>query len=166
MGSQRKELKQTGWFWLWISVIVLVLDQMTKHWATSSLQYLTPVEVMPMLNWTLMFNEGVAFSFLADQGGWQRWFLSVLAIVIVIWLLHWLWQNRRDMLLQNTALTLVIGGALGNVWDRLLLGHVVDFIDVYYNDWHWPAFNIADSAICVGAVLLLIDMIKNKEEGK
>lgn len=162
--GEAKSIKNTGLPWLWLSVIVLILDQWSKNWATSNLAYLNPVEVLPMLNWTLMFNEGVAFSFLADQGGWQRWALSALTFVIVAWLLHWMWQNRRQMKLQNVSLALVIGGALGNVYDRLLLGHVVDFIDVFYKSWHWPAFNVADSAICVGAVLLIIDMIKNKEE--
>ncbi len=158
------QFKERGIVWVWLSLVVLVLDQWTKYLAIIHLEFMLPIEVLPMLNWTMVFNEGVAFSFLADQGGWQRWFLSGLAIVVVTWLVYWLWQNKRTARLQNSALALVIGGALGNVYDRLLLGYVIDFIDVYYGSYHWPAFNLADSAICVGAVLLIIEMVKNKDE--
>ena len=162
--DESRGLMQKGVFWLWLSAIVVVLDQWTKSIASASLDMYVPNKVNEFLNWTLMHNKGVAFSFLADQSGWQRWFLSALAIVIVMWLLVWMYQNSRQMKLQNISLALVVGGAIGNVYDRLLLGHVVDFIEVHYNDNFWPAFNVADSAICMGAVLLIIDAFVNKHE--
>ena len=157
---------QKGVVWLWLSGLVFVLDQWTKSIASASLQMYEANHVNEYLNWTLMHNKGVAFSFLANQSGWQRWFLSVLAIVIVAWLLVWLYQNSKQMKLQNISLALVIGGALGNVCDRLLLGHVIDFIELHYHEHFWPAFNVADSAICLGAVLLIIDAFVNKHENE
>lgn len=157
------KIKSNGWVFLWISVIVLILDQWTKTIASSRLDLYVPNKVTEFFNLTLMHNEGVAFSILANQSGWQRYFIAVVASAIVIWLLYWLWNNARSMKLQNTALVLVIGGALGNIWDRVLLGYVVDFIEVHYNGYYWPAFNVADSAITLGAILLIIDAFKNKE---
>ncbi|WP_154223350.1 signal peptidase II [Marinicella rhabdoformis] len=162
--SSSKSVTQKGVVWLWLSVLVFVLDQWTKSIASETLKMYVAVPVNEFLNWTLMHNKGVAFSFLADQSGWQRWFLSVLAIVIVVWLLVWMYQNSKAMKLQNAALALVVGGALGNVYDRLMLGYVVDFVELHYNENYWPAFNVADSAICMGAVLLIIDAFVNKHE--
>lgn len=156
-------LKKSGLIWLWISVLVLVLDQWTKNIASSSLELYVPNKITDFFNLTLMHNKGVAFSLLADQSGWQRYFLSVLALVIIVWLLYWLFKNRHTQKLQNVSLVLVIGGALGNVYDRIMLGYVVDFIELHYKGYYWPAFNLADSAICLGAVLLIIDAIKNKD---
>lgn len=149
--------------WLLLSLIVVVLDQWTKQLATTHLLYANPVEVMPMLNWTLLHNTGAAFSFLSDAGGWQRWFFTILAIVVSVVLLVWIYRLRPQQRWLAVALALVLGGAIGNVWDRIYLGYVIDFIDVYYNDWHWPAFNIADSAITVGAVMLLIDSFRQPD---
>jgi signal peptidase II len=157
-------LRKTGWSWLWLSALVIVLDQITKALATAHLELYVPQKITSFFNLTLMHNEGVAFSILADQSGWQRYFIAVVASAIVIWLLHWLKQNRKDMKLQNVALTLVIGGALGNIWDRIVLGYVVDFIELHHKSYYWPAFNVADSAITLGAVLLIIDAFKNKDE--
>ncbi len=157
-------VKKSGLFWLWISALVLVLDQWTKSIASSSLEMYVPNKINDFLNFTLMHNKGVAFSILADQSGWQRYFITVVASAIVIWLLYWLVKNTRAQKLQNVALVLVIGGALGNIWDRVMLGYVVDFIELHYKGYYWPAFNIADSAISVGAVLLIIDAFKNKDE--
>ncbi len=159
-----EKVKRSGWRLLWISVLVFFLDQWTKYLASSQLELYVPNKIMEYFNLTLMHNEGVAFSILADQSGWQRYFIAVVASAIVIWLLYWLSQNSRSMKLQNTALVLVIGGALGNIWDRIFLGYVVDFIELHYAGYYWPAFNVADSAICVGAVLLIIDAFKNKEQ--
>lgn len=147
--------------WVWVSVLVIVLDQLTKLWVSSSLSYAEPVPVMPFFNLTLMYNTGAAFSFLSEAGGWQRWFFAVVAVVISTVLLVWLKRLRADQRWLAVAITLVLGGALGNVWDRLYLGHVIDFIDVYYRHWHWPAFNIADSAIFIGAVMLIIDGLRS-----
>ncbi len=157
------KVKQSGWLFLWISALVLVLDQWTKYLASSHLELYVPNKITGFFNLTLMHNEGVAFSILAEQSGWQRYFISVVASAIVIWLLYWLYQNSKTMKLQNTALVLVVGGALGNIWDRVNLGYVVDFVELHYAGYYWPAFNVADSAIFLGAVLLIVDAFKNKE---
>ncbi|CAM3786646.1 signal peptidase II [Polynucleobacter antarcticus] len=137
-----------------IAVIVLLLDQLTKWSALSNLQLGVPQEVLPFLNWRLLFNPGAAFSFLADSSGWQRWFFTILGLgasTYIIWLLK---TSQGDKLLC-WALSLILGGAIGNVLDRIMYGAVVDFIDLHYANWHWPAFNIADSAICIGAALII-----------
>lgn len=143
--------------WLLLSFAILVADQISK-WIV--LQHFQLHESMPviagLLNWTLAYNEGAAFSFLSDAGGWQRWFFTVLAIVVSAVLLAWLKRTRRNDWKTALPLSLVMGGAIGNVIDRIRFGHVVDFVDVFYNDWHFPAFNVADSAISVGAVLLIL----------
>ncbi len=148
--------------WLWLSVLVIVLDQVSKYMATQMLEMFQPVAVMPMFNLTLMYNTGAAFSFLSEAGGWQRWFFTVVALVISSVIFTWIRRLDTGQHLHAAALSLVLGGALGNVIDRLLLGHVVDFIQIYYDRWYWPAFNIADSAITVGVVLLILDTLRNK----
>ena len=147
--------------WLWITLLVVVLDQVTKSAATSNLVMFQPVEVFPGFNFTLMHNKGAAFSFLSDASGWQRWFFTVIAIGVSIGILIWLTRLPSDHRLMAISLTLILGGAVGNVWDRVLLGYVIDFIDVYYADYHWPAFNIADSSIFVGACLLIFDSLRS-----
>jgi len=149
--------------WLWISLLVIVLDQASKLLAEV---YLTqqPLAVMPLFNLTLRYNEGAAFSFLSNAGGWQRWFFITLSGVISIALVIWLFRLKRQQRLQTTAIALVLGGAIGNLIDRSLYGHVIDFIDVYWGQHHWPAFNIADSAITVGAILLILDSIRSHEK--
>ncbi|HED38883.1 MAG TPA: lipoprotein signal peptidase [Chromatiales bacterium] len=149
--------------WLWLSALVVVLDQVTKYLVTDSLQLYQSIPILPSLNLVLAHNTGAAFSFLSDAGGWQRWFFAVLAIVVSAVILVWIVRLKQHELRLAIALSLVLGGAIGNVWDRIMLGYVVDFIDVYYGDWHWPAFNVADSAICIGAILLIIDALFNKE---
>lgn len=142
--------------WLWLSALVIVLDQVTKAVALANLTTFERVSVIPgFLDWTLAFNEGAAFSFLADAGGWQRWFFSVLAAVISVVLIVALRRIDRRDIAQALPFALIIGGALGNLIDRVRFGHVVDFILVYRGDWSWPAFNVADSAISVAAVLLI-----------
>jgi signal peptidase II len=150
--------------YLAISSITLLLDQLTKWSALSNLQLGVPVPVLPFLNWLLLFNPGAAFSFLAQGSGWQRWFLTALGLAAsayIVWLMR---KSLSDQMLC-WALSLILGGALGNVLDRIMYGAVVDFIDVYYANWHWPAFNIADSAICIGAVLIIWGEIR-KSFGK
>ena len=143
--------------WLILSAIVIALDQLTKHIVLAVLQPYTPVPVIPgLLNWTLAFNTGAAFSFLHDAGGWQRWLFSVLAIVVCSVLVVWLRRLPRTDWRTALPLALVIGGALGNLIDRVRFGRVTDFIEVYHQQWSWPAFNVADSAISVGAVLLIL----------
>ena len=148
--------------WLGISALVLVLDQLTKRLAESALTYAEPVPVFPSFNLTLLYNRGAAFSFLSDAGGWQRWFFVCVSVVASVALLFWLYRLKPHQRLLAVALALVLGGAVGNLVDRLWLGHVVDFIQVYYRSFYWPAFNIADSAITVGAVLLVWDALFHK----
>jgi len=142
--------------WLWISVLIVAADQLTKFLAMEMLVLHQPVAVTPLLNMTLTFNPGAAFSFLGGAGGWQRWLFIGLAVVISIVILVWLTRVPAEAKWLPVGLALVLGGAVGNLWDRITIGRVVDFIDVYYSSWHWPAFNVADSAICVGAVILVI----------
>ena len=145
--------------WLWWSVLIVVIDQVTKVMAEQWLLFLQPVAVLPSFNLTLMYNTGAAFSFLADAGGWQRWLFIGLASLISVVLVIWVIRLGRDQRLQAAALVLVLGGAVGNLIDRILYGHVIDFIQLYYQQWYWPTFNIADAAISVGAVLLIIDTL-------
>ena len=151
--------------WLWLSLLVVVLDQVTKLWIASNLQYNMPIAVLPsFIDLRLLHNEGAAWSFLATAGGWQRWFLTGLAIVVSIILVIWLSRLKQRDYLLAVALALVLGGAVGNVIDRMIYGYVIDFIDVYYNTWHWPAFNLADSAISLGAIILIIDALRSQPE--
>ena len=166
MLKSNNTIKKSGLWWLWISVIIVVLDQWTKNIATEYLRIYEAVVVNDYLNWTLMHNEGMAFSFLADQSGWQRWGISVVAIAIVVWLLVWLKRNDFKVKFLNLGLCFVIGGALGNIYDRLNLGYVIDFIEAHYNEYFWPAFNVADTAISIGAFFLILDLIWGKKEEK
>lgn len=140
--------------WLILAVVVGVLDQLTKQLVLANLHYGQVIPVTSFFDLVLVFNPGAAFSFLADHGGWQRWFFTVLAVVISGWLLMLMYQHRHEKLLP-AAFALIIGGAIGNVYDRLLHGAVVDFLHFHYAGWSWPAFNLADSAITVGVVLML-----------
>ncbi len=145
--------------WTWLSVLVIVLDQVTKQLATATLNYAEPVAVMPLFNLTLMHNTGAAFSFLSQAGGWQRWFFAAIALLVSTGIIFWLKHLGSDKRWEAAALALVMGGAIGNVVDRILYGYVIDFLDFYYGAWHWPAFNVADMAIVVGAAILIIDSL-------
>lgn len=147
----------------WVSGLVVVLDQLTKYIANSNLSLRVPVEVFTGLNMTLYYNRGAAFSFLSNAGGWQRWFFMVLSFVISIVIIYYLRNIDPRRRYLAWGLALILGGAIGNLIDRSLFGHVIDFIDVYFKHWHWPAFNIADSAISVGAGLLIIDIFTTDE---
>ena len=152
--------------WYGLSFLVIVLDQVSKQLAEAQLVYHKAVAVFPGFNFTLMYNEGAAFSFLSDAGGWQRWFFTALSIVISIVLIIWIKRLDHDKRILAAGLALILGGAIGNVIDRIFFGHVIDFIDVYYQTHHWPAFNIADSAIVLGACLLILDMfLEHKSHG-
>jgi signal peptidase II len=148
--------KSSGVFWRWIvlAVVVIVLDQLSKTWALGSLRMAEQVVVTSFFNLVLVFNAGAAFSFLANAGGWQKWFFVVLASGISLWLVAMLRQHAGERLLA-LALSLILGGAIGNVIDRLRFDAVVDFLDFHLAGAHWPAFNVADSAITVGVVLML-----------
>jgi signal peptidase II len=141
--------------WLWLSVVVLVADQASKWAALAGLDYARPVEVLPFFDLTLLYNTGAAFSFLAGHDGWQRWFFVGLAGVVVAALTVWLaFVAIRDGRIK-AGVSLVIGGAIGNVVDRVVYGHVIDFLDFHVAGWHWPAFNIADAAITIGVALII-----------
>lgn len=142
--------------YLWLTFMVLVLDQLTKLWALAVFQPYEVLPVLPVFNLTLVFNTGAAFSFLSDAGGWQRWFFIGLASLVSIGLLLWLTRLRQHERLTGVALAMILGGALGNLLDRVRLGKVVDFLDFYWEQWHWPVFNVADSAITIGVVLMLL----------
>lgn len=150
--------------WLWVSLVVIVLDQATKFLASGTLILHDPVAVLPFFNLTLMHNVGAAFSFLAGASGWQRWFFTALAVIVSVVLVVWLRRLQHQEKWMAIALALVLGGAVGNLIDRVMYGYVVDFIQLYYKDWYYPAFNIADSAITVGAVMLVIDTLRSKEK--
>ena len=137
-----------------IATLVLLLDQLSKWSALSNLKLGITEEVLPFMNWLLLLNPGAAFSFLAQSSGWQRWFFTILGLAASLYILWLLRKNQSDKIL-SWALSLILGGALGNVLDRIMFGAVVDFIDLHYGNWHWPAFNIADSAICIGATLIV-----------
>lgn len=153
--SMKPSIGQNALPWLLLSVFVIVLDQITKAIVLAHIEPYHAVSVIAgFLNWTLAFNEGAAFSFLNDQGGWQHWLFGALALIVSLMLIAWLRRIARSDWRTALPLALVIGGALGNLIDRVRLGHVVDFIQVYYQQSYFPTFNVADSAISVGAILL------------
>ena len=149
--------------WLWLAGVFVLLDQISKWVVLGTLQPGETRYVAPFWNWVLTFNPGAAFSFLSDAGGWQRWFFTLLALGVSGWIVVMLRQHRNEFRL-SLALTLVLGGAVGNVIDRLRFGAVVDFIQWHVAGYYWPAFNLADSAICLGAALLLWDQLRVKRE--
>lgn len=152
--------------WLKLSALVIVIDQLSKWLMSSWLDLHQTVAVVPFFNLTLAHNYGAAFSFLAAAGGWQRWFFTLLALVVSTALIIWMKKLKPHARLEAAALAMILGGALGNLIDRVIFGYVVDFLDVYVGNYHWPAFNVADSAICIGAVLLIFDSFRSKTEPK
>lgn len=156
MALERRDILRK---WMILAGIIAIADQITKAIATAELTMYKAVAVMPMFNFTLMHNEGAAFSFLHDAGGWQRWFFAVISFVISIVLIFWIKNLKAEERFQAFAFSLVLGGAIGNLIDRVRLGYVVDFIEIYYNQYSWPTFNIADSAITVGVIILIVDTI-------
>ena len=148
--------------WLWCSLVVVIADQATKAAAVALLDPASSVELIPTVDLVLAYNTGAAFSFLSTAGGWQRWLFIGLAVVICGFILHWLRDLPRHARWFPLALSLILGGAVGNVIDRVRIGAVVDFIDFHVGDWHWPAFNVADSAICVGAALIVLGMFRRE----
>ncbi|MGM0477299.1 MAG: signal peptidase II [Pseudomonadota bacterium] len=150
--------------WLWLTALVLLLDYMTKGLAEAHLAFNEPVSLLPFLDLRLLYNTGAAFSLLADGGGWQRWLFALLAVAVSVALVVWLARLSRGERSLAAGLALIIGGALGNLVDRLGQGYVVDFVDLHYAGWHWPAFNVADAAITIGAVLVVWDAFRSRRE--
>ena len=167
--------------WLLVPIGIVLLDQFTKQWASDTLNYAQPQSFLPFFNFTLLYNDGAAFSLLSDAGGWQRWFFAIIALFVSVLLLVWILRLESYKKRELLGLSLILGGAIGNLWDRLVLGHVIDFIDWFYpstsaclfffyprvdmQTCHWPAFNIADSAILLGVFLLIIDMFIQSKKG-
>ncbi len=145
--------------WLLVSLAIVVADLATKAWVSAAFEPGEVLEVTPFFNLVLMHNAGAAFSFLAGAGGWQRWFFTAVTIAISIAILVML-RRRQDEIPLAPALALVLGGALGNLWDRLTLGHVVDFVQLHAAGYYWPAFNVADSAITIGVAILVWDSLR------
>jgi signal peptidase II len=146
--------------WLWLSLVVIVVDQITKHWILATFR---PGEDLPLTSFAslvLAFNKGAAFSFLAGETGWQRWMFAVIAIAACAAMIWFMRRGGRSLF--HAGLALIIGGALGNLYDRLMLGHVVDFLLFHYRDWYYPAFNVADSAITIGAGALILDSFRER----
>ena len=160
--------------WLWLSVLVIVLDLSSKAFISSHFSLYETLSVIPgWFNLTLAHNTGAAFSFLANESGWQRWFFSIVAVLVSAVIVIWIKRLQSHERWLAVALALVLGGALGNLWDRLMLGYVVDFLDFYYQyeddngllkAWHFPAFNVADMAISIGAAMLVVDAFRPKRE--
>lgn len=158
--------KESGWRLWWLIALVLLVDQLTKQVVIANMQLFDSIELLPVFNLTYVRNYGAAFSFLSDAGGWQRWFFTLIAVAISVVLAVWLARNHKTQQKLNLALALVLAGAVGNLIDRSIYGYVIDFLHVYYQNWHYPAFNIADSAICIGAALLIWDSFSNNEVKK
>lgn len=160
--------------WLTLIVVLTAIDQATKRIAEASLDFADPIPIIPMFNLRLVYNEGAAFSFLSQAGGWQRWFFVVLATAVCAYLFHWLRNLKPHEKLLGLSLSLIISGAIGNLIDRTVFGKVTDFIDFYYHadscfflffhlpnsGCHWPTFNIADILISLGAALMVIQIFK------
>ncbi|HLV76871.1 MAG TPA: signal peptidase II [Marinobacter sp.] len=147
--------------WLWLALLVVVLDLGTKAMATAMLTFGQPLPVVPGFNLTLLHNTGAAFSFLAGAAGWQRWFFVILALVVSVVLVGWLRKLKAHETWTAIAIALILGGALGNVYDRIVHGYVVDFLHFYWQGWHFPAFNLADTGITIGAAMMIIDAFRN-----
>ncbi|KTC89077.1 signal peptidase II [Legionella cincinnatiensis] len=151
------------WYWFMLSLAVIVCDQLSKYLVSIFLTPYHPLPVFPMFNLTLAYNTGAAFSFLSGAGDWHRWFFAVFSFIVSIILAVWLYKAENQTCLLSAGISLILGGAIGNLFDRALHGYVIDFIDLYYKHHHFATFNIADSAICIGAGLFVLDMLINKK---
>ena len=145
---------------LWISLLVIGLDQITKLIAANQLPLHQPVAVLPYFDWYLTYNTGAAFSFLADAGGWQRWFFTLTSIIISGIIILWIRKLQPHEHLTGISLCLILGGGVGNLIDRIYLGHVIDYIQIWLGTYRWPTFNVADAAISIGAILIISTLVK------
>jgi len=157
--------------WLWLSAAIVALDQLSKYYMSQILSLCEPgsctsLILLPVFKLTLLHNEGAAFSFLSDAGGWQRWFFTAVSAIVSVVLVVWITRLKQNEKLLALALTLILGGAVGNLLDRASLGYVIDFIVVHYENHYFPAFNVADSAISIGAAVMILDMIITGRENK
>lgn len=166
MAKQKIALKQSGVKWLWLAALIFIVDIGIKFGVMHSMGYGwdNRIEVLPFFNLLYVHNYGAAFSFLHDQGGWQRWFFSAIAFAVCGLLVYWMRLTACSHKWLNIAYAFIIGGAIGNVFDRLIHGYVIDYLDFYIGGYHWPAFNLADSTICIGAVILLLDGFRKQPD--
>lgn len=153
-------LLKTGLSWLWLVVVMIAIDRYSKYWVMSHLSFFEPMRILPFFNFTLAYNTGAAFSFLHAASGWQHWVLGGLALIVSAVVLVWLSRLPARNWWLNISLCLIMAGALGNAIDRALYGYVVDFLDFHIGAWHFAIFNIADSAICVGAFMMVCDWLR------
>ncbi|CAM3063139.1 signal peptidase II [Vibrio diazotrophicus] len=166
MTQQALTLKQSGVRWLWLALLVFVADIGIKLVVMNSMGYgwENRIEILPFFNLLYVHNYGAAFSFLSDQAGWQRWFFTAIAFVVTGLLAFWMRRLPASDKWNNIAYALIIGGAVGNVFDRVVHGFVVDYLDFYWGNYHWPAFNLADSAICIGAAMIILDSFRSSKK--
>ena len=157
---------RSGLMWLWIAVIVIVLDRLSKTWVVTHLTAYEPQEIFSFFNLTLAYNTGAAWSFLHSAAGWQTIIFSSLALLVSISIIFWLATLSPREWWSSIALALIVGGALGNAWDRWLYGHVIDFLDFHLGSWHFAIFNVADSGISVGAAMMILLWIKQSAESR
>lgn len=155
-------IKNSGLVWLWLTLLVLVIDQGSKQWVANSMELFDSIKLLPIFSITYVHNPGAAFSFLADQGGWQRWFFTLIAFAASIVFAVWLAKTPKNQTVLSIALALMLSGAVGNLIDRVLFGYVIDFIDFHWAGYTFPAFNIADSSIFIGAVFMVFDSFKKE----
>ncbi len=165
MSEQTLTLKQSGVRWLWLAALVFIADISIKYLVMNGMGYGwdNRIEVLPFFNFLYVHNYGAAFSFLSDQAGWQRWFFTAIAFAVCGMLIFWMSKLPAKEKWNNIAYAMIVGGALGNVYDRLVHGFVVDYLDVFWKNYHWPAFNLADAAICIGAAMIILDGFRKKQ---
>jgi signal peptidase II len=160
------KIKNSGLPWVWLTLVMLVIDQFSKQWVVASMELFDSIKVLPIFSITYVHNPGAAFSFLADQDGWQRWFFTLIAFTASCVFTFWLARTPKKQVLLSIALAFMLGGAIGNLVDRVLFGYVIDFIDFHWHGYIFPAFNIADSSIFIGALLMVIDSFKQQSNEK
>jgi len=164
--QMKKLFTETGFKWLWITIVFLIIDQVSKHLVVDSFYLGESLNILPFFDLKYVQNPGAAFSFLADQDGWQRWFFTAIAFIASIVFLVWLAKTPKSNPLLSIALAFMLSGAMGNLIDRALFGYVIDMLDFHIAGKHWPVFNVADSAIFIGAALMVFDSFKNGDSAK
>ncbi len=168
MSEKALTLKQSGVRWLWLAIVIFLADIGIKYVVMNNMEYgwANRIEILPFFNLLYVHNYGAAFSFLSDQAGWQRWLFTGIAFVVTALLTNWMSKLPASEKWNNIAYAMIIGGAVGNVFDRVIHGFVVDYLDFFWGNHHWPAFNLADMAICVGAAMIVLDSFRNKDDAK
>lgn len=155
-----------SYYWIFVAILIFALDRITKVLVLQHLQFEQPVNILPVFNLFFTFNSGSAFGFLNNAGGWQEWLFILIAIVVSTFLIIWQFSISIKNIWLKISLALILGGTLGNTYDRFVYHNVIDFLNFYFRQWHYPTFNLADSAICVGAAMLVIDIIRNERKQK